>query len=339
MFEWLGNCVSYELMGLEKGDKLADALQFFVMDTVKILVLVSFIMFTVAFFRSRIDNDRVKNYIESKPKWLGYLIAVGLGAVTPFCSCSSIPLFIGFIEAGIPFGIVMAFLITSPMINEVAVPILGMSVGWGITISYVITGMLVGVLGSMLLEKMGMAKYVQSHISVTTCKCNSNNYNNHEHSSCCSKTIETSCESATKYNSKLKKQFDFAYQYTKETMSQITPYIIVAIALGSWIHGYVPEEFFLEHVGKDNLFAVPMAVILGIPLYTDAVGVVPVVEVLLSKSVPVGTVMAMMMSVVAISLPELIILRKVLKARLIIVFVLLMFISFNLVGFIFNSIF
>jgi uncharacterized membrane protein YraQ (UPF0718 family) len=374
MFDTLGNFVAYDLFGLVEGTKLATAVQFFVMDVTKILVLVTIIMFTISLLRSKINNDKIKAYIEGKPKWMAYLLAVCLGAITPFCSCSSIPLFIGFIEAGIPFGIVMAFLITSPMINEVAVPILGMSVGWDITIAYVFTGMLVGILGGLFLEKIGMAKYVEEHVykkgkkEATSCGCSSKAKETtccteklEEKSSCCSKQEEpkTSCCSSksqeqgsccaskepaktsccSKAKSERAKAVKFAYDYTKDTMLKITPYILIGIGIGAWIHGYVPQEFFVEHVGKDNLFAVPLAVLFGIPLYTDAVGVIPVAEVLLAKAVPVGTVMAMMMSVVALSLPELIILRRVLKLRLILTFVLTMFVAFNIVGYTFNMIF
>lgn len=364
MFEAFGNLIAYDLLGLIEGTKLAAAVQFFVMDVTKILVLVTIIMFVISLLRSKINNDKIKAYIEGKPKWMAYLLAVCLGAITPFCSCSSIPLFIGFIEAGIPFGIVMAFLITSPMINEVAVPILGMSVGWDITIAYVFTGMLVGILGGLFLEKIGMAKYVEEHVykkgenKSSTCGCSNKAKETtccsaklEEKKSCCSAKVEapnTSCckskqESKTSCCSKKDSQrvqaVKFAYEYTKDTMLKITPYILIGIGIGAWIHGYVPEQFFVDHVGKDNLFAVPLAVLFGIPLYTDAVGVIPVAEVLLAKAVPVGTVMAMMMSVVALSLPELIILRRVLKLRLILTFVLTMFVAFNIVGYTFNMIF
>lgn len=352
MFEAFGNLIAYDVLGLVEGTKLASAIQFFVMDVTKILVLVTIIMFTISLLRSKINNDKIKAYIEGKPKWMAYLLAVCLGAITPFCSCSSIPLFIGFIEAGIPFGIVMAFLITSPMINEVAVPILGMSVGWDITIAYVFTGMLVGILGGLFLEKIGMAKYVEEHVykkgkkESTSCGCSAKSKETtccsekvEEKSTCCSKDEKPKTSCCSKKQSERSKAFKFAYDYTKDTMLKITPYILIGIGIGAWIHGYVPQEFFVEHVGKDNLFAVPLAVLFGIPLYTDAVGVIPVAEVLLAKAVPVGTVMAMMMSVVALSLPELIILRRVLKLRLILTFVLTMFVAFNIVGYAFNMIF
>jgi uncharacterized membrane protein YraQ (UPF0718 family) len=352
MFEAFGNLIAYDVLGLVEGTKLASAIQFFVMDVTKILVLVTIIMFTISLLRSKINNDKIKAYIEGKPKWMAYLLAVCLGAITPFCSCSSIPLFIGFIEAGIPFGIVMAFLITSPMINEVAVPILGMSVGWDITIAYVFTGMLVGILGGLFLEKIGMAKYVEEHVykkgkkESTSCGCSAKSKETtccfekvEEKSTCCSKDEKPKTSCCSKKQTERSKAFKFAYDYTKDTMLKITPYILIGIGIGAWIHGYVPQEFFVEHVGKDNLFAVPLAVLFGIPLYTDAVGVIPVAEVLLAKAVPVGTVMAMMMSVVALSLPELIILRRVLKLRLILTFVLTMFVAFNIVGYAFNMIF
>jgi hypothetical protein len=283
-------------------------------------------MFLISFFRAKLDTNKLKVYLENKPKWIAYLLAVCLGAITPFCSCSSIPLFIGFIEAGIPFGVVMAFLITSPMINEVAVPILWTNVGTVVTVTYVMTGMIVGVLGGLFMDKMGFKKHLQDHL-----------INKEE------KTVEESGSCSCSCSAKKEKTFTYevkyAYNYTKDTIRTIFPYVIFGIGVGALIHGYVPEQFFINHVSKDNLFAVPMAVLLGIPLYTDAIGIIPVAQVLLEKSVPIGTVLAMMMSVVAISLPEMILLKKVFKTKLVIYFALTLLFMFIFVGYLYNLIF
>ncbi len=316
IFDILADWIVYDLGGLSATLKLGSSLHFFVLDTTKILCLVALTMFLISFLRAKMNTEKLRDYIEKKPRWLGYILAVSLGAITPFCSCSSIPLFIGFITAGIPFGIVMAFLITSPMINEIAVPILWSEVGSVVTLTYVFTGMFVGIIGGLFMEKRGFGKYVEDFVyDVKPVKTNE---------------LE---------KISVRQQVQYACSYTKETIKKIFPYVIIGIGAGAIIHGYVPQEFFLENAGKDNLFAVPLAVLFGIPLYTDAVGIIPVVKVLLAKSVPIGTVLAMMMSVVAISLPEMILLRKVLKPRLIAYFALTLFVAFISVGYLYNWIF
>ncbi|MCT4575465.1 MAG: permease [Alphaproteobacteria bacterium] len=317
IFDILADLVVYNWLGLAVDTRLAESLHFFVLDVTKILCLLALIMFVVSFFRARLNTDKLRTYLESKPKWLAYILAVSLGAITPFCSCSSIPLFIGFLEAGIPFGVVMAFLITSPMINEVAVPILWGEVGTTITLTYIATGMIAGIAGGLFMDKMGFKKYVEDY--VWDLKIGKNNLKENKMS--------------------IRQNIEYAYNYAKDTIKKLTPYILIGIAIGAFIHGYVPATFFEKYAGEDNWFAVPFAVLFGIPLYTDAVGIIPVAKVLIAKSVPIGTVLAMMMSVVAISLPEMMILRKVMKPKLIIYFALTLFVMFNIVGYFYNLLF
>jgi len=318
LFTKLADYTVYNLFSMAKGEAFSDALHFFIEDVTKIFFLLSVMIVIVSFFRAKLDPNKVRDYLENKPKWIAYVMAILLGAVTPFCSCSSIPLFIAFVEAGIPFGVTMAFLITSPMINEVAILIFASVVGWKLAFIYVITGMLIGLIGGLLMEKLGLEKYVENYILDMK-----------------SKKEEISANVILGF----KNRIIYALNYAKGIIKQIWLYIIVGIGIGAFMHGYVPSEFFVKYTSPENLFAVPIAVILGVPLYSNATGVIPIAEALLGKGVPIGTVLAMMMSVVAISLPELIILRKVLKAKLIGYFVLFLFIAFILVGYLYNLLF
>ncbi len=317
-FTLLADFLVYNVFQLEVGTHLAEALHFFIEDISKIFFLLTAMTTAVSFFRSQLNPEKVREYLEGKPKWLAYIMAVVLGAITPFCSCSSIPLFIGFVEAGIPFGITMAFLITSPMINEIAILVFASAVGWELAGIYVITGMSIGLVGGILMEKFGLEKYVESYVyDIRMGKQNL----------------------ATKKVLTLKERMDYAWGYAKGIIKKIWLYIIIGIGVGAFLHGYVPQEFFARYTNADNLFAVPLAVVMGIPLYSNATGVIPIAQALLGKSVPIGTVLAMMMSVVAISLPEMIILRKVLKVRLLAYFTLFLFASFVVVGYLYNWIF
>ena len=317
VFTKLANLVAYGWLSLEEGTHLASAVHFFVEDITKIFFLLCLMTSLVSFFRSKLNSEKIREYLEGKPKWIAYLMACILGAITPFCSCSSIPLFIGFIEAGIPFGIVMTFLITSPMINEVAMLVFASTVGWDVAGIYIITGMVIGFVGGLFMEKMGFEKYVEGYVY----------------------DIKMGKVAVQENNMSFKERLIYAVNYSKGIVKKIWLYLVVGIGIGAFLHGYVPQEFFAEYASADNIFAVPMAVIFGIPLYSNATGVVPIAEALLGKGVPLGTVLAMMMSVVAISLPEMVILRKVLKARLLWYFASLLLTAFVIVGYLYNWIF
>lgn len=318
IFTKLADYLVYSLLGIEEQTHLGEALHFFIEDVAKIFFLLTAMSFVVSFFRSKLNPEKVRSYLEGKPKWLSYFLAVLLGAITPFCSCSSIPLFIGFIEAGIPFGVTMAFLITSPMINEIAIVIFASAVGAKLAFVYVITGMTIGFLGGLFMEKMGLEKYVEKYVYEI-------------------RMGKAKIKEDLVYS--FKQQLKYAFDYTLEIIQKVWIYILVGIGIGAFLHGYVPQEFFVKYTGAGNFFAVPLAVLIGIPLYSNATGVIPITEALLGKGVPIGTVLAMMMSVVAISLPEMIILRKVLQVKLLFYFAGFLFFACVAVGYLYNFIF
>lgn len=253
---------------------------------------------------------------------MAHLLAALFGAITPFCSCSSIPLFIGFIEAKIPFGVATSFLITSPMINEIAILVLASVLGIKITVIYVITGISVGVIGGFLMEKLGFEKYLQDYLK----KLGAN-------TGCCS----CSCSGAKEVLT-IKSRIKDAFIYTKDLMKKIWLFVLLGVGVGAFLHRYVPQEFFIKYMSNDNFFAVPLAVIAGIPLYADTTTIIPIAQVLIQKGAAIGTVLVFMMATVGLSLPEMIILSRVMKKELIIRYVILMFITFTIVGYFYNFI-
>ncbi len=323
MFLSFANWFVYQILGLSENTHYGAAIHFFVYDTVKIFFLMFTIISIIALLRSYIDNTKFKNYLKKQPKFIAHLLASIFGAVTPFCSCSSIPLFIGFIEAKIPFGIAMSFLITSPMINEIAILVLAGVVGVKVTILYVLTGIIVGMMGGFIMGKLGYEKFLQDYIhtiknkKATTCSC--------------------SCNSNVQKLTLTNKIKD-SLIYTKDLMQRIWLFMLLGIGVGAFLHGYVPQEFFIKYMGADNLLSIPMAVIVGIPLYADITSIIPIAQVLINKGAAVGTVLVFMMAVVGLSLPEMIILSRVMKKELIIRFVIFMFITFTIVGYIYNLI-
>ncbi len=316
IFAHLADTVAYGLMGLNSESKLGDAVHFFIEDVTKIFVLLFIIIFAIGFFRAVLTPERVRKVVSGRSGFISYPLAVSLGAVTPFCSCSSVPLFIGFLEAGIPLGVTMAFLIASPMINEVAVVVLAAAVGWKVAALYVAAGLSVGILGGLLIQVFKLEKWVEEYVW----------------------KIQMGEVAVQQIGSSMSARLNYAKGQVKEIMGRIWFYVLIGVGLGAGLHGFVPQEFFIEYASADNIFAVPLAVITGIPLYSNATGVIPIVEALLGKGVPIGTVLALMMSVAAISLPEMVILRKVLKVPLIATFTAILFAAFIGVGYLFNFI-
>ena len=314
-FTWLGDLIAYRLLGLAPDGRLGSAVQFFVEDTVKIFVLLAVIIFVMGLFRSALSPEKVRRYLEGRPRGATYILAVLLGAITPFCSCSSVPLFIGFLEAGIPLGATLAFLIASPMINEVAVVILGTIIGWKLTALYVGIGLAVGILGGWLTDQLRLDRYVEDYVW----------------------KIRIGQASLPEADLSLRGRVAFAAASVTEIVSRVWLYILIGIGAGAFLHGFVPEDFFARYAGAGNPFAVPLAVLAGIPLYSNATGMIPVAEALLAKQVPVGTVLVLMMSVVAISVPEFVILRKVIKLQGLIWFGLYLAVAFVGVGYLFNA--
>lgn len=307
--------VVYEIIKLKSGSHLGDAVEFFIYNTIKIFLLLSVIIFIVSIIRGFFPPQRTRAILSHKKEFMGNILAALLGVVTPFCSCSAVPFFIGFIEAGVPLGVTFSFLISSPMVNEVAVVLLWGLFGWKIAAIYMGTGLIVAILGGFIIGKLKLEKWVEEYVY----KFKTGQTLNAERKS-------------------FKERLEYARWNTLDILRRVWLFIIIAIAIGGFIHGYVPEDFLVDYAGKDNPFAVPIAVALGIPLYSNAAGVLPIVYALMGKGMSMGTVLAFMMAVTALSLPELIILRKVLKVPLLGVFVGIMTITIMTVGYLFNAI-
>jgi uncharacterized membrane protein YraQ (UPF0718 family) len=315
MLEMFSRYIVYDLLKLSQNTHLSGALEFFIYDTIKIFILLSVIIFAISFIRSYFPPEKTRKILSHKKEFIGNILAALLGVVTPFCSCSAVPLFIGFIEGGVPLGVTFSFLISSPMVNEVAIVLLFGLFGWKITAIYIGTGLTVALVGGYIIGKLKLEKWVEEYV-----------YNIHMGEG---QVVQTQT---------FRERIDYAKSNTKEILGKIWFYVIIAIAIGGFIHGYVPEDFLVKYAGKGNIFAVPIAVLLGVPLYSNAAGVIPIVYVLMQKGVTLGTALAFMMAVTALSLPEMIILRKVLKIKLLAVFVGIMTVAIIAVGYLFNAI-
>lgn len=319
MFGFLENFANFATvkMGLSLSTRAGMAVSFFIEDFFKIFLLIYITLFVVSLFRYQLSPERIRQYLSGKHSFFGYVLAVILGVVTPFCSCSSIPLFLGFVAAGLPFGITMAFLISSPLVSEVAVFLLLITpqAGWKVALVYVLIGALIGILGGWLCDKFHLEKYLKEIDVPDDNHCNG--CSNHE---------------------RIKATVTYANSYALETVREIGIYVIAGLVLGAFMHGYIPHELFIKYLGAKNIFAVPMAAVIGIPIYANHNSVLPIVQVLLEKGVPVGTTLVMLMSITAISLPELIMLNKVLKWRILVMFVGFLLVSFIVVGYLLNAI-
>ena len=314
MFERLGNLAAYGLLGLEPGSAAGDAVQFFVMDVAKIFALLVAVIYVMGLLRAMLSPERVRAFVRGRPDWQARGLAVGLGAVTPFCSCSSVPLFIGFVEAGIPLGVTFSFLIASPMINEVAAVILVGVLGWKLAALYVAAGLLVAWFGGIAMQAFRPERWVEDYVW----------------------KIRMGETAAIKQDPGLKARHRYALAEVKEIVGRIWSWVLIGIGVGALFHGFVPENWVTEHLGGDDWYTVPAAVLLGIPLYSNATGIIPVAEAMLGKGVAVGTTLALMMSVAALSLPEMLILRKVIRWQALALFAAVLAVAFVLVGWGFN---
>jgi len=307
--------IAYDLLKLSQNTHFSGALEFFIYDTIKIFILLSVIIFAISFIRSFFPPEKTRKILSHKKEFIGNILAALLGVATPFCSCSAVPLFIGFVEGGVPLGVTFSFLISSPMVNEVAIVLLFGLFGWKITAIYIGTGLTVALIGGYIIGKLKLEKWVEEYV-----------YNIHMG------------EGPAVATQTFREGIDYAKSNTKEILGKVWLYVLIAIAIGGFIHGYVPDEFLVKYAGKGNIFAVPIAVALGVPLYSNAAGVIPIVYALMQKGVTMGTALAFMMAVTALSLPEMIILRKVLKIKLLAVFVGIMTVTIIAVGYLFNAI-
>jgi uncharacterized membrane protein YraQ (UPF0718 family) len=313
-----------QMLDLEKGSSLGSSLHFFIEDSVKIMVLVVVMIYLISLVRAGLDIEKVRDKIQGKGKLFGYAAASLFGAVTPFCSCSSIPLFLGFTSAGIPVGVTLSFLITSPLINEVAVVLLSSILGWKLTLIYIGIGLVAGILGGFLFDKIKAEKYLQP-LGLQAQAMSKQNDSGVSHNN----LVETKKISFRERN-------HFARREVKEIFGRIWKWILIGVGAGAAIHGYVPESVIVENLGEGSLWSVPLAVIMGIPLYSNASGMIPVLESLLAKGLPIGTAMAFMMSVVGASFPEFILLKQVLKPALLVRIFLYFLAAFTLSGWILN---
>jgi uncharacterized membrane protein YraQ (UPF0718 family) len=306
MFDWLQSLVNWlvsDVMTIPAGNHLGEALNFFIYDTIKILILLFAITFLMGIVNAYFPIDRIRNFLSrNKLYGLEYLAASIFGAVTPFCSCSSVPLFIGFVKGGIPLGVTFAFLITSPLVNEVAVAIFLGVFGFKATLIYVSSGVLLGVLSGFILGKLNLEPYLTDWVRQIW-----------EHAEKEREAFEM--EHKTFYH-RIPEISTEAYGIVKSVFW----YIIIGISIGAIMHGFVPEGFFEKYIGKDTWYAVPLAVILGVPMYSNAAGVIPIIQVFVAKGIPIGTALAFMMAVIGLLLPEAILLKKVMTTKLITIF-------------------
>ena len=313
MFETFADWLIYDLAGMQ-GSPLGDALHFFVMDVTKILVLLTVVIYVMGLLRALLKPERVRDFIRKRSNLSARFMAVGLGAVTPFCSCSSVPLFIGFVKAGIPLGVTLSFLIASPMVNEVAVVVLASLIGWKLTVLYVATGLSVALAGGFVLERFRPERWVEGYVW----------------------NIQMGEAAQPQPDNSLAARHAYALGQVKEIVGRIWKFVLIGVGIGAFIHGFVPAEWVAQVAGDGGPLSVLGAVLIGVPLYSDAVGIIPIAEVLLGKGVPVGTVLAFMMAVTALSLPEMIILRKVVKWPLLGLFAGYLTLAFFIVGVSFN---
>lgn len=317
----LSRWISSGLFSLGSGTPAADAVEFFFYDTAKILLLLVLMVYVIAWLRAGTRVERVREYLAGKGRGIGYVLGAGLGAITPFCSCSSIPLFVGFTTARIPLGVSMAFLITSPLINEIAVVLLWGLLGWKFTALYVAVGLGAGMVGGLIMDALRAERWLQPFLADAA-----NNA-----------PAPAMIIRARAPRPGLEERHAFALAETRGIFRRVWLWVVLGVGLGALLHGFVPQEWVTKNLGAGQWWAVPLAVAVGIPLYTNVTGIIPIMESLLLKGLPVGTTLAFCMSAVAASLPEVLMLGQVMRRKLLAVFLGLLLVLFTLVGWLFNS--
>ena len=311
--DWLIDSV----FSTQKGTHLTETLRFFTFEVPKVLMLLVLIIFFVGIIRTFFTPEKTRKALEGKTLFTGNVMAAMLGIVTPFCTCSAIPLFLGFIEAGVPLGVTFSFLIAAPMINEVAVILLFGLFGWKVALIYVFTGLVIAIVSGWIIGKLKLEKYVESWVYQVK-----------------SGNAEVQEEKLT-----FEQRIELGFTAVREIVGKVWIYIVIGVGVGAAVHGYVPQSFMVELMGKSTWYSVPLSILIGVPLYSNAAGIIPIVSVLIEKGVPLGTALAFMMAVIGLSLPEMIILKKVLKIPLILTFVGVVSVGIMIVGFLFNWIF
>jgi hypothetical protein len=301
---------------VDRDSHLGGALQFFFYDTPKVLMLLAGVVFVMGMINSYFTPERTRALLAGRSEGVANVMAASLGIVTPFCSCSAVPLFIGFVQAGVPLGVTFSFLIAAPMVNEVALTLLFGMFGWKVALLYLVLGLSVAIIAGWIIGRLKMEAYLEDWV----------------------RDMPRTTARFENAGMTLAERIQGGFNAVREIVGKVWPYILGGIALGALIHGYVPEDFMASFMGRDAWWSVPLAVIIGVPMYTNAAGVIPIVQALLAKGAALGTVLAFMMSVIALSLPEMIILRKVLKVRLIATFIGVVATGILLVGFVFNAV-
>ncbi len=312
----LTDLVIYDVIGLQKGTHLTESIWFFVFEVPKVLLLLTLIIFAVGIVRTWFSPERTRKALEGKSLFTGNVMAASLGIVTPFCSCSAIPLFLGFIESGIPLGVTFSFLIAAPMINEVAVVLLFGLFGWKTAVIYVVTGLFIAIFSGWLIGRFHLEKWVEPWVYQLKAG---------DHPEDEKLTFE--------------QRIRMGYSAVIEIVGKVWLYVTIGVAVGAGVHGYVPQDFMASFMGKSAWYSVPVSILIGIPLYSNAAGIIPIVSALIGKGAALGTSLAFMMAVIGLSLPEMIILRKVLKLPLIFTFIGVVSTGILIVGYLFNYIF
>ena len=310
---------AFGLLGLAPKSRLGEAVDFFLYDVPKVLLLLTLVVFVVTFLQSFVSPAKVREALSKRREGVGNALAALLGIATPFCSCSAVPLFIGFLKAGVPLGVTFSFLVAAPMINEVALGMLFALFGWRIALLYAGTGVVIAFLSGLILGRLRMERHLEGWVQDAL--------------------TGPALREAPAERVPLAARIDLAVQGLREIVGKVWPYILAGILVGAFIHGYVPEAFLARLLGRQAWYSVPLAVLVGVPLYSNAAGVMPIVEALLGKGAALGSTLAFMMSVIGLSLPETIILRKVMRPRLIAAFVGVVATGILLVGWLFNALF
>ncbi len=314
--------IVYDALGFAKDSHLAASIEFFIYDTIKILMLMVALIYGIAVVRASLNVERVRDYLAGKGRGLGYFFGSMFGAITPFCSCSSIPLFLGFTTARIPIGITMSFLITSPLINEIAVILLWGLLGWKFTLIYVTIGMSAGIIGGLVMDGLKAERWLQPFVLDAMKHTPITSYVN---------------ESSEIKKLSLRDRHIFAYNETQTIFKRVWKWVIIGVGIGAGLHGFVPENWFAENLGAGEWWTVPSAVLVGIPLYSNVTGIIPIMQSLLMKGLPIGTTMAFCMSAVAASIPEVMLLRQIMTIKLQAAFLGYLWIILTLVGWLFNA--
>jgi uncharacterized membrane protein YraQ (UPF0718 family) len=314
MIKLFADWITYQLFSITPETLLGDVVDFFIYDTIKIFLLLIVIIFIVSIVRSFLPPEKIRGILSHKKKFIGNILASLFGIITPFCTCSAIPLFLGFIEAGVPLGATFSFLVASPMINEVALVLLLGLFGWKIALLYIVSGLIIAIFSGIIIGKLRVENLIENF---------SQNKNGNQ--------LELPSLS-------WKQRIAYAGNYTFDILKKVWLFIIIGVGIGAWIHGYVPTDLIVRYAGSGKWYAVPLAVLIGIPLYSNAAGIIPLVSVLTEKGVSMGTTLAFMMAVTGLSLPEFMILRRVMKTKLIIIFAGIVGIGIIFTGYLFNFI-